>query len=122
VNLVRVARALAPKAAQLLKRKVSGLVTRAPQSVPARLRALCNRGVDVLLLVAPHDPGIDYVDANFGSGMRALGTLSKFERLTIEGTDHTFTALWAQKRVAELITERLVARHLLVGGEAAASA
>jgi len=110
VDLVRVARAMAPKAAQLIKRKVTGLIARGDDSVPARLRALCRRGVDVLLVVAPGDPGIDYVDANFGPGMRALGALEEFHRITITGTDHTFTALWAQRRVAELITEHLVAQ------------
>jgi dienelactone hydrolase len=112
VDLVRVARAMAPKAAELIKRKVTGLVTRGDDSVPARLRVLCRRGLDVLLVVAPHDPGIDYVDANHGPGMKALETTEGFERLTIPGTDHTFTALWAQRRVAELLTDHLVARYL----------
>jgi hypothetical protein len=101
---------MAPKAAQLIKRKVTGLIARGDDSVPARLRALCRRGVDVLLVVAPGDPGIDYVDANFGPGMRALSALEEFHRITITGTDHTFTALWAQRRVAELITEHLAAQ------------
>jgi dienelactone hydrolase len=114
VDLLRVARTMAPKAAQLIGRKVRRLVARGDDSVPARLRALCERGVDVTLIVAPHDPGIDYVDANFAAGMRALGTLDHFHRTTITGTDHTFTALWAQRRVAELVTEHLVARHLVV--------
>jgi hypothetical protein len=111
VDLVRVARALAPKAVQLIKRRVTNLVTRREESVPDRLRALCRRGVDVLLVVAPGDPGIDYVDANFGSGMRALAAVHGFRRVTVGGTDHTFTALWAQRRVAELLTEHLMARY-----------
>jgi dienelactone hydrolase len=123
VDLVRVARTMAPKAAEMLKRKVVSLVARGDDSVPGRLRALCRRGLDVLLLVAPHDPGIDYVDANFGKEMRALEATEGFERVTIDGTDHTFTALWAQRRVAELITEHLEARYLGLRdqrGEAAA--
>jgi dienelactone hydrolase len=125
VDLVRVARAMAPKAVQLVKRKVAGLLPHADHSVPARLRALCGRGVDVLLVVAPHDPGIDYVDANFGAPMRALERLDHFHRITVAGTDHTFTALWAQRRVADLITEHLVSRRLAPRdrrGEAAVSA
>jgi dienelactone hydrolase len=126
VDLVRVARAVAPKAVQLIGRKVKGLVAHGEDhSVPARLQALCERGADVLLVVAPHDPGIDYVDANFAAGMRALAIAPGFQRATIDGTDHTFTALWAQKQVADLITEHLVARHLVVQvqpGEAAVSA
>jgi len=115
VDLVRVARAVAPKAARMIGRKMRRLVAHGEDhSVPAQLRALCERGLDVFLVVAPHDPGIDYVDANFASGMRALGMVPGFERATIDGTDHTFTALWAQRRVAELITEHLVARHLVL--------
>jgi dienelactone hydrolase len=114
VNLVRVARALAPKVLRLLERKLRGLVARAgaDETVPGRLQRLSGRGVDTLLVVAPHDPGIDYVDANFAPGMRALAAAPGFQRIEVAGTDHTFTALWAQQRVAELVTEHLVDRYL----------
>jgi dienelactone hydrolase len=114
VDLVRVARAMAPKAARLIGDRVRRLVGDAPEatSVPARLRRLCARGVDTLLVVAPHDPGIDYVDANFGGEMRALASVPNFRRETIPGTDHTFTAIWSQRRVADLVSDHLVARHL----------
>jgi pimeloyl-ACP methyl ester carboxylesterase len=118
VNVVRAARALAPKAIRLIKRKVRGLIERgqgADETVPERLQALAGRGVDTLLVVAPHDPGIDYVDANFGAGMRALVGTRGFHREEIAGTDHTFTALWAQERVAALVTEHLAARYLQEG-------
>jgi dienelactone hydrolase len=114
VNLVRVARAVGPKAMRMLGRKVKALVTRdaGAEGVPGRLRALAERGVDTLVVVAPHDPGIDYVDANFAGEMRTLRSVPGFRREDIEGTDHTFTALWAQRRMADLLTEHLVARHL----------
>jgi alpha-beta hydrolase superfamily lysophospholipase len=111
VNLWRVAKAMAPKLVSLARRRL-GRAGNDGDSVPGRLRALAARGVEVLLLVAKNDPGIDYVDANFGAGMRALARLPEIRRQDLEGTDHTFTALWAQRRVADLITQHLLDRHL----------
>jgi dienelactone hydrolase len=112
VDLLRVARTLAPKAARLVRQRVERLLASggreaAPPSVPERLRHLCLQGIDVLLVVAPHDPGVDYVDANHAAEMRALRQVTGFRRAEIAGTDHTFTALWAQRRVADLVTEHL---------------
>jgi dienelactone hydrolase len=117
VDLVRVARAVAPKAARLIGRKLRGLVAEraVDEGVPGRLRALAERGVDTLLVVAPHDPGIDYVDANFAASMRALEGTPGFRRVTVAGTDHTFTALFAQEAVAEHVTEHLTGRWLSAG-------
>jgi dienelactone hydrolase len=125
VDLVRVARTVAPKALQILRRGARRLVERDDGdagSVPARLRGLAERGVDLLLVVAPHDPGIDYVDANFGAGMAALRQVANFRRAEVPGTDHTFTALWAQRAVADLVTEHLAGRYLAATAAAPASA
>jgi dienelactone hydrolase len=114
VDLLRVARAVAPKAAKLIRQRVQRLVgDESPTiNVPGRLRALCLAGIDVLLVVAPHDPGVDYVDVNHAAEMRALLKVHGFRRVEINGTDHTFTALWAQRRVADLVTEHLTAQYL----------
>src|SRR5262249_51231373 len=38
--------------------------------VPACLRLMANGGVDTLLVVSEHDPGVEYVDHHFARGMR----------------------------------------------------
>ena len=58
-------------------------------------------------------PGVDYVDANYGAAMSALSSSPQLPpRPTSTGTDHTFTARWAQERVSAMITEHLTQRFL----------
>jgi hypothetical protein len=45
-----------------------------------------------------------------------------FRREDIPGTDHTFTAVWAQRRVADLLTDHLTARYLAARPQAAEAA
>jgi dienelactone hydrolase len=80
--------------------------------VPYCLRSMAERGVDTYLFVTEHDPGVDYVDANYGAAMRALEALPNFRRTDVPGTDHTFTARWAQEQVGDLLTEHLTRRYL----------
>ena len=44
--------------------------------------------------------------------MRALAAVPDFRRTDVKGTDHTFTARWAQEQVAQMITEHLKQRFL----------
>jgi pimeloyl-ACP methyl ester carboxylesterase len=80
--------------------------------VPSALRQIAQRGVDTLLVVAEHDPGVEYLDLHFAAGMRALASQPRFRRVDLRGTDHTFTARYAQNVVAELVTEHLTSHHL----------
>jgi hypothetical protein len=41
--------------------------------------------------------------------MRALAGVARFERVDIEGADHTFTPIVTQDRVIEILTKRLTA-------------
>ncbi len=128
-DVARAARIVAPKVADQLKRAVSSAVSKAlgtgrndapPSSsekprendVPKCLRIMAERGVDTYLVVTEHDPGVDYVDANYGREMRALASLSGYLRTEVRGTDHTFTARWAQEFVSSAITDHLKQRYL----------
>ena len=93
--------------ARIFDRSAAGVA-----DVPGSLAQLAERGVDTLLLVAAHDPGIEYVDLHFGARMRALESRPNFRRVDIRGTDHTFTSRFAQQLVAEMVTGHLSARHL----------
>jgi len=127
VNVARALRIVAPKVKDLVVQRATRAVTtilgsaiggpggpapRQETDVPACLRFMADRGVDTFLLVSERDPGVDYVDANYGRQMRALAGAPGFRRVDIAGTDHTFTAQWAQERVAETITEHLKQRYL----------
>ncbi|HSD86117.1 MAG TPA: alpha/beta fold hydrolase, partial [Kofleriaceae bacterium] len=71
VDLVRVAKMLAPKVKGLAARVVDRVrpITNGGDDhadVPAYLRMMAERGIDTFLVVTEHDPGVDYVDVHFG--------------------------------------------------------
>jgi dienelactone hydrolase len=115
VDITRALGMLAVNARTVVQNRLSSLLTRrragAPNDVPACLTAMTARGVEVLLLVALHDPGVEYVDLHFGARMRALEGQPRFRRVDLRGTDHTFTSLYAQRLVAELVTEHITRSH-----------
>ena len=125
-DVAQAARIVAPKVADQLKRAVSKALgggrthdgdpssSEKPREndVPKCLRIMAERGVDTYLVVTEHDPGVDYVDANYGREMRALASLSGYRRTEVKGTDHTFTARWAQDYVSTAITDHLKQRYL----------
>jgi dienelactone hydrolase len=128
VDVTRAARIVAPKVRDQVvnraKRAVSNLLGTGTSSgdsssekprendVPKCLRLMAERGVDTCLVVTEHDPGVDYVDSNYGREMRALASLTGFHRTDVRGTDHTFTARWAQEYLSTTITEYLRRRFL----------
>jgi alpha-beta hydrolase superfamily lysophospholipase len=127
VNVARALRIVAPKVKDMVVQRATravstilgsamggpgGAAPRRETDVPGCLRFMAERGVDTFLLVSEHDPGVEYVDANYSRPMRELAGLSGFRRVDVPGTDHTFTAQWAQARVSETITEHLKQRYL----------
>jgi alpha-beta hydrolase superfamily lysophospholipase len=127
VNITRALRLAAPKVRDLVLRRARQAVTsvmavvrpntaaaqeRRETDVPNCLRTMAERGVDTYLFVTEHDPGVDYVDANYATTMQALVSVPGFRRTDVKGTDHTFTARWAQEKVAAMLTEHLTQRFL----------
>ena len=127
VNLTRAFKLAAPKVKDLVVKRAKRAVTnlmgavlpnapateqRRETDVPYCLRSMAERGVDTYLFVTEHDPGVDYVDANYGPAMNALSSIPNFRRTNVKGTDHTFTARWAQEQVSAMITEHLTQRFL----------
>lgn len=78
--------------------------------VPRALRKMADRGVDTLLVVSRNDPGVAYVDSHAGAEMRALTGMLGFQRVDLDGSDHSFTPVAAQERVSDVLTEHLSAR------------
>jgi pimeloyl-ACP methyl ester carboxylesterase len=127
VNLKRAFKLAAPKVKDIVVKRAKRAVTslmgavlpggpaaeqRRETDVPYCLRSMAERGVDTYLFVTEHDPGVDYVDANYGPAMSALAAIPNFRRTDVKGTDHTFTARWAQEQVGAMITEHLTRRFL----------
>src|SRR5262245_13326414 len=127
VDIARAVRIVAPNVKDVVlrraKRTIDGLLgsarggAAAPDQtteldVPKCLNAMATRGVDTFLLVTENDPGVDYLESNYGNDMRLLAALPSFHRTDIRGTDNTFTARWAQDQVAQVLTEHLKQRFL----------
>jgi alpha-beta hydrolase superfamily lysophospholipase len=115
VDLVRVARMVAPKLKGMAKHALGRLRPKRDTEhadVPECLQLMAKRGVDTFLLVAVHDPGVDYVDVHFGKRMQALASVANYRREDLQGTDHTFTSVWAQQHVRATVKEHLARRHL----------
>jgi pimeloyl-ACP methyl ester carboxylesterase len=126
VDVVRVAKMMAPKVKGMALRTAQRVVDRVKAAasgrggeadvdhadVPACLRLMAERGVDTLLLTTVHDPGVDYVDVHFGKAMQDLAGLPNYRREDVDGTDHTFTSIWSQQHIRTTIRDHLAKRHL----------
>jgi alpha-beta hydrolase superfamily lysophospholipase len=123
VDVRRAARTVLPRVTQMLKLRMSSLLqTPAPaksgdgeerhNDVAGCLRLMAERGVSTILVVSPKDPGVDYVDRHFPDEMRALNEVRGFHREDMPGTDHTFTSLYAQQQVSQVITDHFLRRHM----------
>jgi hypothetical protein len=116
-----------PKARDLVVRRAEGLVSgvlgrlrgRGEQpaesaqhnDVPKCLRLMAERGVDTFLVASEKDPGVDYVDVHFGKAMKSLDGVPGYRREDFLGTDHTFTSLFAQAKVSDVLTDHFTRRH-----------
>jgi dienelactone hydrolase len=113
VDLYRAARLMLPRIPELARARLGALVEllsrrkAAVNDVPAALQKMADSGVETLLLATENDPGVAYVDAHFGRAMRALDQVAGFRREYVRGTDHTFTARWAQAHVQDLVADHL---------------
>jgi alpha-beta hydrolase superfamily lysophospholipase len=85
--------------------------TTSVDNVPRTLREMADRGVDTLLVVSRNDPGVAYVDAYASDEMRALTGVAGYERVDLDGADHSFTPVAVQARVSDLLSEHLQAHH-----------
>jgi alpha-beta hydrolase superfamily lysophospholipase len=61
------------------------------ESLTARMRRLCRRGTDVLMLVSDADDGRDYVEFHFGKHGRRMQGLPGYRMAYVPEADHTFS-------------------------------
>jgi hypothetical protein len=101
----------------LLQAKVNDLLFRVGRGDPearnlhTSFRQMADRGVHTLLIFSGDDPGLDYLESKLGHQMAALKRSPAIQLEIIDGPDHTFTPLWSQTRLAEVITRYVVERY-----------
>lgn len=76
--------------------------------VRSTFRTLLRRSVDILLIYSADDGGLNEMEAHLGANASALRTHDNFSIKIVDGADHTFTPLWAQRRLFDLVTQHIV--------------
>jgi uncharacterized cupin superfamily protein len=74
----------------------------------AGFREILQRGTQMLLLYSQEDPGLDELALHLGNDAELLRRFPTFRLVLIDGPDHTFTPVWSQGRIEEIITERIL--------------
>lgn len=74
-------------------------------------RSLDERGTGVLALYGSDDGGIDVIEGHLGPGAESMAGSRSFRMQVLEGPDHTFTPLWTQRQLVQLIGEYLLERY-----------
>ncbi|HEY8944570.1 MAG TPA: alpha/beta fold hydrolase, partial [Polyangiaceae bacterium] len=69
---------------------------------------LCARGTKCLLIFGAQDGGIDLIEEHLGQDALEMRGVDGFRMEVIEGPDHTFTPLWTQELLEELVTKHLL--------------
>jgi hypothetical protein len=99
------ARAVAQSRWELVRQSL--VAARVPSSLYRQLRALCDRGCRVSCIYSGDDPGLEHFREAVIPHERALLRHPGFSLDVIAGPDHTFTPLWSQVRLGELLERRL---------------
>ncbi|MBU8895180.1 alpha/beta hydrolase [Corallococcus sp. M34] len=73
------------------------------QDVRHAFVALADRGLESLLVYSANDGGLDVIERYLGPHARKLARRPNFRFEVVDGADHTFTPLWAQAHLGQLI-------------------
>ena len=119
VDLKRIAGVMRSKIESAVKRRAARLfgLNAEPEKTPEAkdvirdLRAMSTRGTDTFLLCSEDDPGLLYLTTSFGKELDGLEGLPGYRREVVKGIDHTFTPVWSQDLLSDMLTEHLTKKH-----------
>lgn len=119
VDLQRIAGIMRAKIESSLKRRAARLlgIQLEPEKTPEAkdvirdLRAMLDRRTDTFLLCSEDDPGLIYLTNYFGKEMDELDGLPGYRKEIVKGVDHTFTPVWSQDLLSDMLTEHLKNKH-----------
>jgi pimeloyl-ACP methyl ester carboxylesterase len=109
VAVAAIARELARRTRRRAQREVTAVLARLTGEIAEAtdihrgFRQLCNRGTECLLVFGSEDGGIDLIEEHLGQDAIAMRKVPGFRMEVMEGPDHTFTPLWTQSRLQELV-------------------
>jgi pimeloyl-ACP methyl ester carboxylesterase len=68
---------------------------------------LLKRGVQTYLVYSEEDEGVDHLQAHVGTRLKRLQRDPRFQLELVKGSDHTFSQIWAQARLRDLIADHV---------------
>lgn len=89
----------------------AGELATAKGEIGPELELLESRGVELLHVWCEGDEGLDYAEVVLEGDLARLGGVETSHLEVIEGADHTFTLLWSQERLRQIV-DRWVDRCL----------
>ncbi len=107
-----ISESLKTKAATVMP-AVSAFLTasRRPQNeVEKAFRAMCDRGVESLMVLSFEDSGVDMIAKYLGTDARKMGGRRNFSFQIVDGADHTFMTLASQGKLRDILTTYVVTR------------
>ncbi|MGC4093493.1 MAG: alpha/beta fold hydrolase [Polyangiaceae bacterium] len=115
IELWRIARELGKRAKVRVERESNMLMAKL-SGTPAEtgdiergFRKLSARGTRCLLVYGSNDGGIDVLEEHLGANADAMRGDPNFRLEILEGPDHTFTPLWAQQKLLEMVESFMLA-------------
>lgn len=86
------------------------LISKDPAKLNVRgsFRKLLKGGMNIFLLYSAHDGGLPEMGTQLGRHASSLRKFENFKFECVDGADHTFTPIWAQRRLLDLLTQHLM--------------
>jgi alpha-beta hydrolase superfamily lysophospholipase len=88
--------------------RILGRVARTP--VERAFHALCDRGVQTLMVFSDKDGGLDMITPYLGPDARRMARRREFSIEIASGVDHTFASLASQERLRQVVARHVAAR------------
>ncbi|HYF42781.1 MAG TPA: alpha/beta fold hydrolase [Ramlibacter sp.] len=110
VDVRGIARRFASVGAAWLRRALQRLRREQGEDLLAKMRRLCSRGTDTLMLIAAEDDGRDYVEFHFGPLGRRLRSNGNFRMVIVDDADHTFSRASSRRFVVATLLDHLARR------------
>lgn len=77
-------------------------------NVRGSFRKLLKQGMNVFLLYSASDGGLPEMGTQLGRHASSMRKFENFKFECVDGADHTFTPLWAQRRLLDMLTQHLM--------------
>ena len=105
----RVARRASSEVKSVLA-KVTGQIAEATD-IERGFKRISMRGASSLVILGKEDGSRDVIEGHLGRDAGAMKNVNGFHMEVWDGADHTFTALWAQRKLTQLIGQYLIDQH-----------